>query len=376
MKSYIFKTLVFILPLIFLIGAINVWVDPGEIFSNRNSEVAKEMLKGNNVIKPAMPSNWIELHKAFLEERKKKNLPKLSFAFLGSSRSSLITKDLIERNNFHNFCLPGCNIMDLVAFSNLLEQYQSLPDTLIMNLDPWMFYPRKQVLKEGDGFYILDSTKKLQCQIPLRTNFLNSIKNFGLSDTLFPLREMVEHDFKNKATALFSPSYFQSSIKNLRILKTATTTLDYIPGHFVLRHDGTYCVSKWSKKQVEKVNISSLTHAQLAGNHFFYEGCIPTPYFNLLSQLTSYLKQKGVTLFYFMSPVHPNLYPAQTGNHFTVMEAEIRKVASLSNVGIIGSFNPYKFSTLAENRYFTDSYHVSSEGIKIILTYELNRLGL
>ncbi|MBX9853843.1 MAG: hypothetical protein K2X86_19020 [Cytophagaceae bacterium] len=366
MKRYIVKVILFCFPFLGLVAFVNIYYDPGEVFHSQNREASVLMIQGKNVLKTAIPNDWTDFHLSYIQERLRMKLPKHSTVLWGSSRSSEITKELTGRKDFHNFALPGSSILDHVAMINIFEELGVLPDTIILNIDPWMFYGRKTILKEGESFYILDKDQKLQCKKGLQPYFLKAIKNMGIKpNNFFLIKE--ENNAWSKFTAVLSPSYFQSSVKALNKKNNSPTTRSFTPGFFTIRSDGSYSLGTWEKKNIPRVRISSRIYASLWGENFFYEASLKSEYFKLLERFTAYLQNKKTTVYYFLAPVHPLIYPSQDINYQTKMEKEIKKLSAKYHVKVLGAFNPYVYPELIEKEYFIDSYHLSSEGMNIIM---------
>jgi hypothetical protein len=190
----------------------------------------------------------------------------------------------------------------------------------------------------------------------------------GIKNDDFFLKSEEDQNIKNKLSTIFSPSYFQSSLKTLNKSNNSETNFDFVPGFFTIRCDGSYSLGKWDKKNISRTRLSCRTYASLLGKEFFYEPSLNSNYFDLLLNFTQYLKSKKITICYFLAPVHPIIYAScNKSQNSTEMEQEIRKLANKFNVLVLGSYNPNKYPALIKNEYFIDFYHLSSEGMKIVM---------
>jgi len=168
-----------------ILTSVNYYGDAGSIFhKGKVAQIAEYLVEGYNV---ANVDNIDErdLQRSII--KLSKTIP--SVIVLGSSRIMLIHADYFKTNSFMNHGVSGASIEDMIAIYQLYKMKGMLPKIILIGIDPWIFNKNN-----GQGRWKTLATE-YESFFSSETNIKNSFTHF------------------DKYYQLFSPSYFQSSVK-------------------------------------------------------------------------------------------------------------------------------------------------------------------
>ncbi|MDB5256295.1 MAG: hypothetical protein JWM14_990 [Chitinophagaceae bacterium] len=364
-----------ILPLLILELCITIVKDPGEIISKRYLEVKDIIISKQNARLYAMPSQWGKFQEAYIQERRNKKLPAFDIVTWGSSRSSEIGAGLFPNESYFNCAIPGSNVLNYVSMYELYKTYNYIPRTVIINIDPWVFYRRTDALKDGQTYYIRDRNREFISN----DNLIEYIEK-GLADLHYPLRGLPsKKSWKTKMLSyieLLSPSYFQSSLKVIAKSPVASTSENYIPNYFVLRKDGSYTMYAPNAEEMKNIDSRALNFGRFARGDFYGDDCAEGENMKLFTSLLDRLREEHVRVILFISPVHPSLYAALEGYEKNLVEQKLNALVKEKGMLVIGSYNPnvYKLKAIADEPDFLDEYHISYKAMKTIFDYHKSEI--
>ena len=211
MNKFTVKLILFTVSILLIVTSVNYFGDAGDIFhEGKVAQIAKYLVEGYNV------ANVDNIDERDLQ----RNIIKLSkinpsVIVLGSSRIMLIHSDYFKTNSFMNHGVSGASIEDMIGIYQLYKMKGTLPKKISIGVDPWIFNKNK-----GQ-----DRWKTLAAEYE---SFFSSETNIKNSFTSF-----------DKYYQLFSPSYFQSSIKILiKLVLNRKQTLP-LPTKFKVNDGGT-----------------------------------------------------------------------------------------------------------------------------------------
>lgn len=375
MKKFIQRISYLTLPLLILVLCITIVKDPGEIVSKRYLEIKDILLAQQNVRLYSMTSQWGDFQEAYVQERSARHLPAFDVVTWGSSRSSEIRADLFPQSTYYNCVIPGSNILSYVAMYELYKKYNYVPATVIINIDPWTFYMRKEILDGGQTYSVRDRHRKFNSVMHLNDYLLQ-----GLSNLNYPITDLSQEKSLKRILMrhmeLLSPSYFQSSLKVVGKSPVAVTSENYIPGYFVLRKDGSYTMYAPNQEEVKKINNRALNFAKIARGDFYGDDCIESEPMKLFIALLDKLMEEHVRVILFISPIHPSLYDALEGYENNLVEHKLSALAKEKDMLLIGSYNPhrYKLEAMPIDPDFLDETHISNKAMKTIFAYHQDEI--
>lgn len=342
MKNFIYKASLSTIVILTVLVSVNYFGDGANLFgSDYEKVIATILLNGKNVTNI---SNYDErrLQKELIENLKKTP----DIVILGSSRTMLINNNYFKDQILLNNSVSGASIEDLISIYQIYKSKGIIPRKMIIGIDPWLFNKNNNQQR----------WKSLE----------NEYNEFHKKDlTLAP------HLFKYKQ--LFSPSYFQSSIKQLgKNNEPQATLLRNNKGNTKLT-DGSLTYSKqYREASINKINVQAQKYIQ--GNIYSIEN------FNELSPnimhefelLIEDLKINNIQINFFLAPYYPLVYDEIENGYPMVLKTEkfMRSFARKNSIEILGSFNPNKLGL--DETFFYDGMHSKEKGIKIILNSNKN----
>ncbi len=367
MRKYIIKIVLLFAPLLLIVFSVNYLKDPGQVFNDRSKKAAILVADGNNVQLISMPAYWGKFQEEFLTYSAEAKKTKASWALWGSSRASEVTPSMIGKKDLHNYILPGASILDYIGLFNLCEEKNYFPDTLIISIDPWINYARKLESIQNAVYYIPDVNAKVKSYSGLNKYINNNKRLFDFDPRFYEINEAEKGgDYEAIFSHMFSPSYFQSSLKVLTKADGVSTQYFYQKGAFVIRKDGGYSLMEWSPELAASAAEEAATYKKMCGDNFFCGSCLKKPHLKNLEALIQALQKRGVVVCLFISPVHPSVYPSSNKTHSSVLEEYLVKLSRDMGICLVGSYNPYRYPELVTYSYFLDPYHISSKGMEIV----------
>jgi hypothetical protein len=342
MKKFIYKASLSTILVLIVLVSVNYFGDAAKLFSsNYEKVIATILLNGKNVTNI---SNYDErrLQKELIENLKKTP----DIVILGSSRTMLINNEYFIDQFLLNNSVSGASIEDLISIYQIYKSKGMIPGKVIIGIDPWLFNENNNQSR----------WKTLE----------NEYNEFFEKDLIF-------NDNLYKYKQLLSPSYFQSSIKQLGKNSEPQATLHrYNKGNTKLT-DGSLTYNKlYREASNSKINIQAQNYIQ--GNIYSIENFkqLSPKLLKDFELLIKDLKINNIQIIFFLAPYHPTVYDEIKSDYPMVLKTEefIRSFARKKNIEILGSFNPTKIGV--DENYFYDGMHSKEKGIKIILNSNTN----
>ncbi len=346
MKAFIIKNLVFMISILFIFLFVNWFGDAANIFSKSGVEyqIAKYLTEGYNV--KNVPN---------IDERKlQKNILMLSQSVpevivIGSSRIKLIGSNYSDKRIFNNG-VSGCSIEDMIAIYQMYKSKNDMPKKIVIGIDPWIFNKNngqdrwKSLEREFDSFFNINAVHT--------TNWV-------------------------KYGQLFSPSYFQSSLKMLQNRIFNDNHAKPIPVknygskvNTVFRlNDGRRVSAKMKFVSLEEVQdrINSYIQGEIYSleNYNSFEKRNVQNFEMFINRMLS----ESIEVEFIMIPYPPAVYDFLASNSkyqiIIKLDEYIREVAQSHNIVVTGGLNPARFSL--SNKHFYDGMHLNENGLSILL---------
>lgn len=343
-KLFFKKLLIITLPVVFIIGGINYFIDPANIFFSKDyiKGIAAILSQGNNV------DNISNYDERLLQEQMVLQLKKTpDIIVLGSSRIMEVGSDFFPGKRVLNCGVSHANIKDLIAITGMLDSKGNLPKEIILNIDAGLV--AEGYSKEWEslkGYYSSFITQNVQ------TNIL--------------VNEPIPFNISKQLSSILSVEYFQAALdfvikKKSKKYVNLGKERPLLGGRFF---DGTIAykndymspnprtASLIAEETGKKIGIGNPDNDQK----------------KLLNILLNFFTKKKVLVRMYMLPYHSKFYVAVNKFHDDVLieyEQYFKEIASTYNYSIEGSFNPTKCNI--PDTMFYDMYHSSKMAIKSIV---------
>jgi hypothetical protein len=343
------------LPILLCVAFVNYTVDPVHIFVSFESRIAKTLMAGKNVTNYTLST---EAERLLQKDYIQRTATAPDVIVLGSSRSMGLHGDLFKGRRFFNHSVSAGSMEDYMAIYDLYKSKKSLPKTVILTVDPWVFNKNNNLSDWkiwSDHYYHLLSEDHKQIK--------------------FRLAELVPE----KAGELVSFSYFQQAASKARwdgLFKKPIDdslfqeTPDKFNEQQTLLSDGSKVMDRSSLDAPVTESLTNAANFLLKGDVNRYH----TDFLQIDASLqqrfenfVALLKQDGVEVILFLPPYHPFVYQAFMANHFDIcnqIENYLTWFAAFKGCAIYGSYNPFKLS-LTEASFF-DALHFRESAFKQI----------
>jgi hypothetical protein len=265
---------------------------------------------------------------------------------LGSSRTLMISSDLIGEKRFFNHSVTGASLYDLIAIYQLIKNTNRKITRVYIGIDPWIFnekYNSKRWLVLSKYYYQSSGHK-----IPVLSEFLT------------------------QCCDLFSFSYFQASIFKIPGKMLGKETPKMTGQKFNLKGtklpDGTliYGASyiESTSDQIEK-RVKDFLVNNVYGMESYNR--VSDKMFNEFKSMVEDMCARKIEVIFILVPYHPEIWTkiSQTKPVVNEVEKLVMTLANQFGVKIYGSYNPNKLNL--SSSYFYDGMHCKESGIKKFL---------
>jgi hypothetical protein len=320
------------------VGSINYVGDPAHLFDKSyEKRIAEILLSGRNV------TNTFNYDDRQLQEiliRKLDVSPEI--VVMGSSRTMLIGEQTLNKSEVRNSSVAGASLEDLIAIYQLYKSENNLPKKFLIGLDPWIFNAN---------------------------NGQERWKTLSEEYCAFKNNDCFQEGHISKIKQLLSPSYFQSSMKNILGKKIQPKgTRDRHNEYNTILSDGSLTYNReMREKNHDQVLKSIVTYTNahpysLSG----FNNLFPR-YVEEFKLLINDMEEAGVEVEFILIPYPPQVYSVLKSEYSTVIEVEnfIRRFAENRRIEIHGSYNPIPYELRDINFY--DGMHLKPESITQIL---------
>ena len=355
MKRF-FGRLLLIVPILFGVVAVNWLIDPVHLRDADQYErgIAQLISAGKGVTNIWNPNEaaYLESYIDGLQQRK-------DVLVLGSSRSKLIRSDSFPGLTFFNNSIGGGGLIDYLAIYELYRQKNLVPDTVVIELSPWIMY--RDYASKWDAF---DSHRGALERRVLHPE-LDQSQPIQIGSTA-----------STDWAEFLSPGYFQTSFYSwlrgtLKPAENKATYFEYKDGDLpvgeTVLSDGSviYPERVQNTSEVERVTALAIEYAQNPAG-------IPTDLDSnaqkVLEGFVDYLRQQGVRVIFYLPPYHPKTYDLLVNSKryqiITDIQKYVEELAKRKDVTLIGSYNPADL--VLDNTAFFDGSHPTQDAVKSI----------
>lgn len=330
MKKYIVDFLIVAIPVLLIIAGVNYFGDPAHKFDNDYEQRIVDILVTNHHAANVDNCSERRIKNLFIEAKAGMHY---DWAVYGSSRC--MTLSSIETGtNLINLGVSSATIMDFVAIDYLSKQKNLAFDNLIIVLDPYYLCDEKQNYRWKENSALFYEAR-------------------GLSGK--------QEDTGESIWVIFSPTYFQSSLKSLLLGKKrlAITNTVNNEGQTTM-YDGSisYAARIRNKDQAEIDYYAARNQSDVYDGYLEISDSLST----LFEELIQDLQKRGVNIFLYEAPLHPAVYEkVKEIKGIKKQHQYFEKLCEKYNIPLLGSYNPTDEG--CDNRSFYDADHMRREVI-------------
>lgn len=353
-KKSVFTVLFLTLLALLSIIIFNYFIDPGNQFFRAaplEKAIAQALLDKKKVM---FHTNYNDrgVQKLVLEKWDKR--PEI--LVIGSSRSMPISHNAFNQTDFFNASVTSASLEDHVAIYYLYQK-KGQPKTVVLNLDPW-------ILDKNHGM------KKWK---------------FALFSDYYAGREMILGE-KNpnlfidktkiaieKYSQLLSSEYTHVAVRKLLLPKTQDIIIDpednACSSCYTRFPDGTRIFSQKQESTTSReAELASIDGIRQYDRDFGQFTQLDTHYTHLFENFIRYMKEKNVTIIFYLPAYSPIAYTTiQTDERYKMIEVAEKyflDIAKKYDVKVIGGYNPAILSL--QNSDFVDDLHLKKQPIENI----------
>lgn len=341
------KALLFILPLLLMIAAVNWYVDSYAYLRITYDQIAEKMIREsrNAVGLEESVFNDRSLLAACLERQEEAK----EVIVIGSSRVLNFDHTMFGTDSFYNAGLSESTIYDLWAVTGILAQSGKLPEKMIIGVDAFLF----NTAHNNDRWMDLKSYE----------NYMAVLLDGKLNENT----PRGEKDTGRNWGRLLSLDYFRYNVTCLRDRKRfeVSYTGDWETERYTKHSDGSIAYQS-ELRDVSEETVIELTEQAMEEEVVYrmtdYKE-IDEESMEMLEALIDYLQSQGVEVILYLPPYSPMMYDyieseEMFGKVFEV-EERMKQLASDRQAALYGSYNPEGCGLQMSDLY--DVYHVKTE---------------
>jgi hypothetical protein len=340
------------LPLIVIMVAVNLILDPGRNFRTwrpssyeYERQIASLNTSGQNV---AGVWSYDEREVQRYIAQSLREPP--SVLVLGSSRMLQMHRPAWLASSFQNASVSGGSMLDLMALYHLYVQRPGpAPKVVLFGIDPWMLGDERGL----DRYALADVYRTARRALGLHPAPPAATSRFGR--TLDQLRVLV------------SPTYFQLALKYLAVTRgqrpSLRATTDTVAADPIRRSDGSTTYDAATRGRSQKA-VDEEARAYAAADPIYNLGGfsrIDTEAAQELAALLRDATRRGSCAVVVLMPYHPTVYHAlATSARYSVaisVGSFVRKLALSVGVPVVGDYDPAVAGLTAADFY--DGMHVT-----------------
>lgn len=364
------KAALFILPLLFMVAAVNWYVDSYAYLRITYDRIGEQMAVNSMNVLGLEESDFNDRN-LLLACMRQQTEPK-EVIVAGSSRVMNFDHTMFGTDSFYNTGLSESTIYDLLAVTAILEQTGQTPDRMIIGVDAFLF----------NASHNNDRWTDLEDYVVYMENRL--VDAGYMEDDSMTADAFMITDAVDRTTAI---GYTQFHQKNTRRDNSKWLSLDYfrynvtlLPEHkrfmvnytkdweaeqYLKHYDGSIAYEK-NLREVDVSEVEELTRQSIE-EHVVYRMTdfeeIDEQSMTLFSALIEYLRDSGVEVILYLPPYSPMMYnyiESEEQYHITFqVEERIKELASDKQTALYGSYDPAGCGLEMTDLY--DIYHVKTE---------------
>ena len=380
-----FKLLLLAVPAVALMVYTNYSVDCSGLFQGdlSNRTVVELLLDGQNV-SCLSQMDQRAVAELYLQLQPAESVPET--AVLGSSRVMQLGSWL-QGTTVYNYGVTGGSYRDTMNLFYLLDQYEKLPQRVLLGIDPWLFRADALDKRTNNDLY----EEMLAVALGQDTGYVPAEPGrfYRLCDSLVQRATRNErslaslHITDTTLPALFEPAYFQGNVQYYSRAsggRAVTEDGEEIPFRAVSRaemlanEDEIKCADgsiwySWSFRNPTPDESALAVWEQTVTFLYMSDyAALETDQCRLFEQFVRYMQSRGVEVVFFLAPYHPTLYEyvsthdVEAHAGFFEIEPYVRAFAARSGIQVVGSYDPNLLGLTGED--FFDGLHVRESGIQ------------
>ena len=358
------KAVLFILPLLCMVAAVNWYVDSYAYLRITYDQIGEQMAVNSMNVLGLEESDFNDRN-LLLACMKKQTEPK-EIIVAGSSRVMNFDHTMFATDSFYNTGLSESTIYDLLAVVAILEQNGQMPDKMIIGVDAFLFNASHNNDRWMDlEDYVIYMENRLADEDYMADTYETASMSESL--TMAGSERFLQKNTGRDNSKWLSLDYFRYNITLLPEHKRFAVdyTMDWEAEQYLKHYDGSIAYQR-SLREVDAGEVEELTRQSIE-EHVVYRMTdfqeIDEQSMALFSALIDYLQDRGVGVMLYLPPYSPMMYnyiESEEQYHMIFqVEQRIKELASDKQAALYGSYDPAGCELEMTDLY--DIYHVKTE---------------
>lgn len=341
------KAILFLLPVLFLVAAVNWYVDSYAMLRITYDQIGEQMaVYGANV--EGLEESDFNDRNLFLACVRKQEGPR-EVIVAGSSRVMNFDHTMFGTDSFYNAGLSEATVYDLLAVTGVLEAEDKLPKTMVIGVDAFLFNTSHDNERWKD-LYPYANYMGVILDGKFEAGNLHPQKNTGTD-----MGKWLSLDyFRYNVTLLPERKRFQVSYTN-----------DWESERYLKHYDGSIAYQR-QLREGDVATVEELTRQSME-EHVVYRLTdykeIDYGHWERFEKLIAWLQEEGVEVILYLPPYSPMMYNyIESEEAFQIaleVEEKVQELAKERQIALYGSYDPAGCDLDMTDLY--DIYHVKTD---------------
>ena len=340
------KAILFLLPVILFVGAVNWYVDSYAMLRVTYDQIGEQMAVYGRNVEGLEESDFNDrsLLLACMKQQEARDV-----IVAGSSRVMNFEHSMFGTDSFYNAGLSESTVYDLLAVTGILAAQDKLPKTMIIGVDAFLF----NTSHDNERWQDLSAYE----------NYMSVILHGKFDEgNLHPQKETGMDMSK-----WLSLDYFRYNITLLPQKKRflVSYTDDWETERYLKHYDGSIAYQR-QRREGDVSAVEELTRQSME-QHVVYRLTdyheIDQEHWERFAGLTAWLQGQGVEVILYLPPYSPLMYnyiESEEAFQITLeVEEKVKELAKERGIALYGSYNPAGCGLEMTDLY--DVYHVKTE---------------
>lgn len=366
------KAVLFLLPLLLLVAAVNWYVDSYAYLRITYDDIAEKMTNRSQNVVGLEESDYNDRNLVLACLKAQKEAKEI--VVIGSSRVFTFDHTMFGTDSFYNAGLSEATIYDLWAVTGILASEERLPETMVIGVDAFLFNAahNNERWKELEAYalYMDEETGRSTERERKNEGEAESGETSGGSGKAAKAVGKNPGDYPETGRnygKLLSLDYFRYNITCLPEGKRfmVSYTEDWETELYTKHYDGSVSYQKELREVAEEAVIEMTGQAveeQVVYRMTDYRE-IDAECLEMFVSLLDYLQSRDVEVILYLPPYSPMLYDyIESEEAFRItleIEEKMKELASEKQIALYGSYDPAGSGLKMSDLY--DVYHVKSE---------------
>lgn len=363
-KNFISRFIFLLFSFLFLVGLININVDPEKIYPEKIKIFKINFDLNSKIQKLILEEGYLIFNERYWNERKRalifsKEYKKNDCIIFGSSQIMTVSLNqkpkVLSRNckSILNLGVSGAVIEDYFALSNNINPKELKDKKIFLQIHPYTL----NFNRDGRWLIYSDLFEEFLKKINYRNLVLNNPENLEFEKVSKLVKNLTSYDYLKSSLQFL----FNSRKDNIKVVSKLKNSDE--KSKKIILFDGSF-------KEVIKKKQKLILESKKINHRIFKDKWFDKNVFKLILSYKKYYEEKNEIIF-LLTPYHPEVWKLKNEPIVEAMirvEKKIHEFAKTNKMSVIGSFKPENLG--CKRNDFIDTFHASNNCLTKLEDYK------